>query len=262
MKIFLLFGIFILINILGFASFGLVGLSVSFIVLVLTFLATWTYRDAKKRNLDAGLWTAIVLLVPNLIGLIIYFLVARKEEVVRCNACSSVVQKSSKYCMNCGNELNGSIEHHDDKREKTAKGLMIGFIIYFLAVVIIFIGSAFMMSKGFLRDDFKFNRSISIVSTITNIGDKWNISYIYSTAEFTREIEIKNNSPKTLYIESKCGKGKLSLRLVQGDIERTIDLSSKGDKYEFDLSIFKDGDVKLYLIANNARNVKFKSYWE
>lgn len=262
MKIFALFAICLLINIIGFISFGIAGLLVSFTVMAFVLLGTWTYIDAKNRGLNAGLWTAIVLLVPNFVGLIIYFLVARKEEFIKCNICSSMVQKLSKYCMNCGNELKDSIGHYNDKKEKTTRNLMIGFIIYFTAIVVIFLSSAFMMSKGMLRDDFKFNRSISIGSIENNIGDKWNVSYIYSTREFTHKIKIKDNNPKILYIESQFDKGKLSLRLVQEEIEKTIDLSPEKQNYEFDLSIFKDGEVKLYLIGNDAKNVKFKSYWE
>lgn len=261
MKILALFGIFALINIVGFISFGIAGLFVSFIVLSFVFLGVWTYKDAKSRGVSPRLWTAIVLLVPNFVGLIIYFLVVRKEEVAKCNVCGSVVQKTSKYCMNCGVELKENIEY-SNRSEKSIRGLMIGFIIYFFAIIIIFISSAIMMSEGILRDDFKFNGNISIGLFTSYKENKWNMSYVSSTQEFTRKIEIKDNSPKTLYIESKCGKGKLSLRLVQGEIERTINLSPKNDRYEFDLSIFKDGEVKLYLIGNNAKNVKFKSYWE
>lgn len=239
--------------------FILFGILISFIVVTFAFLGTWTYRDAKKRNLNAGLWTAIVLLVPNLMGLIIYFLVARKDEMIRCNKCGSMVPGSSNYCMTCGNEFKEDIRYYRENRESNSKGLMIGFIIYFIVIIIIFMGFVLIV---FRDGDLKAHSGISIGSIENNIGDKWNVSYISSTKEFTRKIKIEDNNPSRLYIESECGKGKLSLRLVQGDIERTIDLSPKNDGYQFDLSIFKDGEVKLYLIGDNAKNVKFKSYWE
>ena len=237
----------------------LFGILILFIGVTFILLGTWTYKDAKKRNLDAGLWTTIVLLVPNLMGLIIYFLVARRYEAIKCNKCSSTVPASSHYCMNCGNEFKEDLRYYRENRESNSKRLIIGFIIYFTIVIIIFMGFVIMV---FRDDSLKSNGGISIGSIENNIGDKWNISYIYSTKEFARKINIKDNSPKTLYIESECEEGELSLKLIQGEIEKTVDLSPKNDSYEFDLSIFKDGKVQLYLIGNNAKNVKFESYWE
>lgn len=239
--------------------FALFGLLTSFIFLALAFLGIWTYRDAKNRGLDAGMWTAIVVLVPNLIGLIIYFLVGRNEEMVECNSCNRKVQKSSKYCMNCGNEMKMSTEYNMEKVERPTKGLMIGFIVFFIAMILTFAVFAFMVFKD---GDLESNSGISIGLMETNIGDKWNVSYISSNKVFYHTITIKDNNPKTLYIETECGEGELSLRLEQDKIEKTMDLSESTGVYEFDLSLFNDGKVKLYLSGNDAKNVKFKAYWE
>lgn len=243
MKIFLLLGLFISVTVIGFYFFDAVGLLVSFTILALAVLGTWTYRDAKSKGLNAGLWTAIVLLVPNFIGLIIYFLVARKEEVIKCNNCNSLVPRASNYCMSCGSELKEFVGNYKEVKQKNTNALMIGFIIYFMVTAIIFMVFAYTI---FADNSSMLDRGISIGSIENNVGDKWSVSYISSSKIFSHSIKIKNSEPKTLYIDSENSKGELSLRLVQGDIERTIDLSPEYNTYEFDLSIFDDGEVKLY----------------
>ena len=46
----------------------------------LTMLGLWTYSDAKVRSDKPEIWTLIVLLVPNFIGLIIYLLIGRTKK--------------------------------------------------------------------------------------------------------------------------------------------------------------------------------------
>jgi len=45
-------------------------------------MVIWVYRDAKVRTNNPIIWTLIVLLVPNYIGLIIYLLVGRRQGSV------------------------------------------------------------------------------------------------------------------------------------------------------------------------------------
>lgn len=236
----------------------LFGLFATLCILAIIFLGIWVYKDAKSRGLDAGKWTAIVVLVPNLIGLIIYFIIGRNEEQIQCDSCNSNVQVKSKYCMNCGKEINKS-DNYYMKDGRSTKRFLIGFIVLFIAMLIVFIGIGYMV---FTEENLDFNSGVSIGSIQYNIGNKLNVSYNISNKKFSSTIKIRDNSPRTLFIESSHGKGELSVRLVQGELEEVIDLSKEKDNYEFDLAIFNDGNVKIYLIGKNARNVKFKSYWE
>ena len=61
---------YVLINI------GVFALS---IILLYTMLGCWTFTDAKKRSDKPEVWTLIVVLVPNFIGLIIYLLIGRTK---------------------------------------------------------------------------------------------------------------------------------------------------------------------------------------
>ena len=66
-------------------AFFIIGL-VSFILTLLATMAVlglWVYEDAKvKSDQSPVLWVLIVLLVPNLVGLIIYLLVGRTNKNV------------------------------------------------------------------------------------------------------------------------------------------------------------------------------------
>jgi len=57
-----------------------VGLLVLSIIALFVMLGCWTYTDAKIRSDKPELWTLIVLLVPNFIGLIIYLLLGRTKN--------------------------------------------------------------------------------------------------------------------------------------------------------------------------------------
>ncbi|MCL2548212.1 MAG: PLDc N-terminal domain-containing protein [Symbiobacteriaceae bacterium] len=42
-------------------------------------MVIWVYRDARARTNNPIIWTLIVLLVPNYLGLIIYVLIGRRQ---------------------------------------------------------------------------------------------------------------------------------------------------------------------------------------
>jgi RNA polymerase subunit RPABC4/transcription elongation factor Spt4 len=76
-----------------------VALTLSFIVLMLGYV----YRDAKRRGMNAGLWTLLVLILSPaylLIGLIIYLLV-REPLPYNCPQCSTTVSARFNFCPNC-----------------------------------------------------------------------------------------------------------------------------------------------------------------
>ena len=57
-----------------------VGLLVFSFLALLTLLGCWTYTDAKERSDKPEVWTLIVLLAPNFIGLVIYLLIGRAPK--------------------------------------------------------------------------------------------------------------------------------------------------------------------------------------
>lgn len=66
----------------------------------LMLMIGYVNRDAKRRGMNALLWTLVVILVGNGIGFIIYFLV-RRPLMVRCPQCAATVSPRFNYCPNC-----------------------------------------------------------------------------------------------------------------------------------------------------------------
>lgn len=67
------------------------------------FMLGYVYRDAKRRDMNAGLWTLLVLILSPaylLIGLIIYLLV-REPLPFSCPQCSTTVNARFNFCPNC-----------------------------------------------------------------------------------------------------------------------------------------------------------------
>ena len=57
-------------------------------------------RDVKRRNMSAGIWMLMVLVMPGGIGAIVYFLL-RQPVVTRCPSCSTEVASGVHFCPQC-----------------------------------------------------------------------------------------------------------------------------------------------------------------
>ena len=68
-------------------------------------VGVYVYRDAKKREMNAVLWALIAIIVPSLIGFIIYLLVRTNYSDLKCPKCNSTVLEQYIVCPNCGNKL-------------------------------------------------------------------------------------------------------------------------------------------------------------
>ena len=83
---------------------GLIG-AVAGLLLAATILLTgYVYADAKRRGMNAILWTLLVILIPKPIGFIAYFLL-RVPLLAPCPKCGTRVGPDFAYCPKCGFEL-------------------------------------------------------------------------------------------------------------------------------------------------------------
>lgn len=73
--------------------------------LLAAIIGVYVYRDAKKRNMNAVLWTIIAVLAPSLIGFIIYLLVRTNHSNLKCPRCDASVAESYVVCPKCGTKL-------------------------------------------------------------------------------------------------------------------------------------------------------------
>ena len=78
------------------AAMVFVGILVAFLGLLIGYVN----RDAKRRGMNATLWTILVIVIPNAIGYIIYFL-AREPMVFNCPQCGGTVSARFNFCPKC-----------------------------------------------------------------------------------------------------------------------------------------------------------------
>ena len=216
------------------------------------FLWRWTYKDATNRGLNAKLWTLIVAFAPSGIGLLIYFLVARKQSFIKCVNCSNSIPDDSRYCNKCGN----TVTEIKIIEKRPTKHLIIGFIISFLLAIALFVG--FVINN----EDFEFKSGYSIFLVEVNTNSKWNISYYKSSAKFSRTIDKKDNQPSVINIDASCDEGQLYLKLTQNDVEELVDITNTNGTLKINLSKFKNGEIKLKLIDKDCKGVGLEANWE
>ena len=78
------------------------------VVLLPILIGIYVYRDAKRRGMNAALWTVIAVLAPSLIGFIIYLLVRGNYSNLKCPCCNTTVTEQYVVCPKCGAKLRPS----------------------------------------------------------------------------------------------------------------------------------------------------------
>ena len=78
------------------------------VILLPLLVGVYVYRDAKRRGMNAVLWTLIAILAPSLIGFIIYLLVRGNYSNLKCPRCDTAVNEQYVVCPKCGAKLKPS----------------------------------------------------------------------------------------------------------------------------------------------------------
>lgn len=78
------------------------------VILLPLLIGVYVYRDAKRREMNAALWTIIAILAPSLIGFIIYLLVRGNYSNLKCPRCDATVTEQYVVCPKCGAKLKPS----------------------------------------------------------------------------------------------------------------------------------------------------------
>ena len=74
------------------------------IMFVLILFYGFIYADAKRRGMRYVMWTLLSILVPDAIGIILYFIL-RNPLPVTCPSCQTQVLSKFTFCPNCGASL-------------------------------------------------------------------------------------------------------------------------------------------------------------
>jgi hypothetical protein len=64
-------------------------------------LFVYIYGDARRRNMNAALWTLLAIFAPSGIGIILYFLL-REPLAAHCTKCGSPADARFAFCPRCG----------------------------------------------------------------------------------------------------------------------------------------------------------------
>ncbi|MEO6909332.1 MAG: zinc ribbon domain-containing protein [Edaphobacter sp.] len=78
----------------------LMGYSWGTMLATYVLLIGYVSRDVKRRNMSAGLWMLVVIVMPGGIGAVVYFLL-RQPMISRCPHCSTEVTSSVHFCPQC-----------------------------------------------------------------------------------------------------------------------------------------------------------------
>jgi hypothetical protein len=67
-------------------------------------LVGYINADAKRRGMRYVMWTLLALLLPNAIGIVLYF-VFRDPVLARCGKCGAQGRANFAFCPQCGTQL-------------------------------------------------------------------------------------------------------------------------------------------------------------
>lgn len=81
----------------------LAGLGASCYLLLIGYIN----RDAKRRGMSPVLWTIMSVIIPNALGIILYFLL-RQPLGSACPQCGNTVQMGFNFCPRCSYKLSPS----------------------------------------------------------------------------------------------------------------------------------------------------------
>ena len=63
----------------------------------------YVFGDARLRGMRAALWTAVVILLPHLLGFLLYF-VLRSPVLSACARCGMAISSDVDFCSFCGSQ--------------------------------------------------------------------------------------------------------------------------------------------------------------
>jgi len=64
-------------------------------------------RDAKRRGMSPTLWTLVAILIPNALGILLFFIL-RQPRSSACPQCGNAVQTGFNFCPRCNCKLSPS----------------------------------------------------------------------------------------------------------------------------------------------------------
>jgi len=215
---------------------GIVAFSLSMLG-VLVFLGLWTYKDAQiKSEHSPGLWVAVVLLVPNLLGFIAYLLVGRTKKDVPAT-------------------------------HKYRRALIACLVIWVLSLGL-FVGSAIRMA---VTDSFDSWGSTTInVSTgstfmtrdsFSHRNNRWTFTARRADAVRSRNIQLSAGEMTSFHVSGESSDGNVFLRVEQGTRVERFDITMFSGYINLLDYGFEPGRHRVAILMEEARDVRVEITW-
>lgn len=115
---------------------------------VMILVGRWVYKDAKEKGLPKAMWTAVAVLVPGFVGLLIYIVYrADKKAMMVCKSCEREIELNVSFCPFCGYQSPSAEAAR--VYAKTSKGLFALILIPAFVMVFGIIGICFVAFSSF-----------------------------------------------------------------------------------------------------------------
>lgn len=89
---------------------------------------------------------------------------------------------------------------------------------------------------------------------------QWSVNYKAASATLTKTVKMTDNDLSAFYVMCDCEKGDITLKMSQGTIKKTIDLTG-GYNEKVDMTGFCSGEIKMVLTIKSAKKVRAKIGW-
>jgi len=226
--------------------------AVVFMLLSMVSAGTWVYKDARQRGLQAGMWTLLVVLSGNFIGLILYLLIGRKQERAVCEHCGAGINTQGTFCPVCGEKNTVS-----SNAAKTNKSLL---FICIACIVLAFISLGVCIYSVFAAEGFTYQRQYSSYNYGSNgsgknisqksSGDIWELSFDEASGGYTFEKTYKTETElSSLSVDISCT-GTVQLIVTQNGA--TINETIGEGSLSYDMTDFREGKINLKIVNIDA----------
>ncbi|MDO5714150.1 MAG: hypothetical protein Q4Q07_06915 [Tissierellia bacterium] len=238
------------------------------------FAGIWVYKDAVAHGENGIIWLLVVILVPNFLGLVLYFLVVRRNPKVQCRNCHQYTSENEPYCGYCGKKI-----EYFERGKKTKHNifgylaigsfifLLIGVILFFVLFIPAMEKSEYQYDPYIGEMEVEENIEVPYVRTeealvVTEGSDTFKLKFESLSGVQSFYVE-KEDIEKELTFISQWEKGKINVEIYgrPGGERITYDLNQNGETKILKEELPKGNNLLVEFHCKNARNGEIEASW-
>jgi hypothetical protein len=82
-------------------AYAAAALAVGMVIAIWLLFLGFVFADARRRGMRAAGWTLVAMLMPNLLGFLLYFVI-RRPLAAPCVSCGRAIPVDQPFCSWCG----------------------------------------------------------------------------------------------------------------------------------------------------------------